>query len=46
MTVCDDVVVCLAQEGRGMEGFCGVSISMVVDGDTVGGKPVKKRKPV
>lgn len=35
--VCDDVVFCLAQEGPDMEGFCGVSISTVVDGDTVGG---------
>lgn len=34
--VCDDVVFCLAQEGPDMEGFCGVSISTVVDGDTVG----------
>lgn len=35
--VCDDVVLCLAQEGLGTEGFCGVSVSTVVDGDTVKG---------
>lgn len=58
MTVCDDVVFCLAQEGPDAEGFffflCGVSISVVVDGDPVGGLGtshshrglfLKKRKP-
>lgn len=38
MTVCDDVVLCSVQEGPGTEGFCGVSISTVVDGGTVEGR--------
>lgn len=40
MTVCDGAVACLAQERLGKAGFCAVSIFMVVDRDTVGGKPV------
>lgn len=37
MTICDNMVVCFAQEGPGTECFCGVSISTLVDGDTAEG---------